>query len=83
MQARERHSLQVRMNTPPHLPPRLPGFFGAYFEGKRAAEEAMVAEVHHGLGLGLGLGLGSAGVTARVRLRVWASSAARFPSAMG
>ena len=28
----------------PHLPPRLPGFFGAYFEGKQAAEEAMVAE---------------------------------------
>ena len=28
----------------PRLPPRLPGFFGAYFEGKQAAEEAMVAE---------------------------------------
>ena len=24
----------------PRLPPRLPGFFGAYFEGKQAAEEA-------------------------------------------
>ena len=28
----------------PRLPPRLPGFFGAYFQGKQAAEEAMVAE---------------------------------------
>ena len=67
LQARERHSLQVRMNTPPHLPPRLPGFFGAYFEGKRAAEEAMVAEVHHGLGLGLGLVCVCVCVCVRVR----------------